>query len=890
MSSDLLAFIRWWLIVEVFGLVGLPLAFRLLRWLPDRGYALAKPLGLLLSGYVFWLLASLGFMRNTAGGVVAAMALTLAAGLWWHSRHPVPGFSPVGDGIRAWLRTHLGLVLATEGLFLLAFAFWAYFKAYNPDIAATEKPMEFAFLNAILRSPTFPPLDPWMSGFAISYYYFGYVIVSMLIRLSGVPSAVGFNLAIALLFALTATGGFGVVYNLVASAMKPRNVEEPKETQPGPKASPLLMPIAFGLLGALLLVGVGNWEGTLEVLHNQGVGSAAFWQWLDIQEINVPPPEQPSWPPRGGWWWWRASRVIHDYGPDGSSDQEAIDEFPFFSFLLGDMHPHVLALPFVLLALGLGLNLFLRTACTSEDRPEGGEALSLNAVLRRVLRLGGLDLLVYAVVLGGLAFLNTWDFPITWFVVIGGYTLARLTSSPAPPLGEKGVKEPGQFDRWLVADVIGLGTLLGLAGVLLYLPFYIGFQTQASGLLPTVYNVTRLPQYLVMFGVFLVPISILVVVLAADAARAGRLSLRAILAAGGVILGVLLALLLFAAVLAVRAPQAQEFIQQAGGVGSIAARFAALRVRNPWLLLTLLSLISLVIGLIRAGLNPVDPSTPNRQGTARRPSPRVAQGRLSLAHRPSGQLEWPPVVLFGLLLVGAGALLTLAPDFVYIRDNFGYRINTVFKFYYQGWVLYAVAAAFAIYLAGQRLQGVGRLMFGLATAVSLFMALVYPVKAIPDRAGNFASEPTLNGLAFFEKLHPDYMEAIRWMQAREPGAPVVLEAVRPSYDPQFAGPYFSQHAGYPTVLGWPFHEVQWRGTAEKLGSREQDVRTIYQSSNWKEVVELLKRYKVAYIVVGPVEQGTYGPGGLGKFRVNLGEPVFQQGQVALYQVPSTLGE
>ena len=870
MSSDLLAFIRWWLVVEVFGLVGLPLAFRLLRWLPDRGYALAKPLGLLLSGYVFWLLTSLGFMRNTAGGVVAAMALVFAAGLWWHSRQA----KEEGQGVREWLRSHRALVLATEGLFLVAFAFWAYFKAYNPDIAATEKPMEFAFLNAILRSPAFPPLDPWMSGFAISYYYFGYVLVSMLIRLTGVPSAVGFNLAIALLFALTAIGGFSVVVNLVASAMK-QGAENERRKREG-------VSIAFGLLGALLLVGVGNWEGTLEVLHNQGVGSAAFWQWLDIQEINAPPPAQPSWPPRGGWWWWRASRVIHDYGPDRSSDQEAIDEFPFFSFLLGDMHPHVLALPFVLLALGLGLNLFLRTACASEaeDAAEGESALSLNAVLRRVLRLGRLDLLVYAIVLGGLAFLNTWDFPITWFVLIGGYALARLTSPPfvgtwgnsGEPRGTLRVlrSSPGFLWNWLAADVIGLGAVLGLAGLLLYLPFYIGFQTQASGLLPTVYNVTRLPQYLVMFGVFLVPIGILLAVLAVDAARAGRLSLRAILAAGGAILGGLLALLLFAAVLAVRAPQAQEFIRQAGGLGAIVSQFVALRLRNPWLLLTLLGLISLVIGLIAAYRRTED------------------RGRRTKAR--SWGATWPPVVLFGLLLAGAGALLTLAPDFVYIRDNFGYRINTVFKFYYQGWVLYAVAAAFAIYLLSQRLQGVGRLAFGLATAVSLLMALVYPIKAIPDRAGNFAGEPTLNGLAFFEKLYPDYMEAIRWMQAREPGAPIVLEAVRPSYDPQFAGPYFSQHAGYPTILGWPFHEVQWRGSAEKLGSREQDVRTIYQSSNWNEVVELLKRYNVAYIVVGPVEQGTYGPGGLGKFRTRLGDPVFQQGQVAVYQVPASLGE
>jgi len=865
--SDVLAFLRWWVVVELFGLAALPLAFRLLRWLPDRGYALAKPLGLLLSGYIFWLLVSLGFMRNTAGGIVAAMVIVAAAGLWWHShRSESEGGAPAAESMTLgdWLRSHRALIIASELLFLLAFAGWTVFRAYNPEIAATEKPMEFAFLNSTLRSPAFPPLDPWMSGFAISYYYFGYVLVAMLVRLTGVPSAVGFNLAIALLFALTATGGFSAVYNLVASVRAQRN-------SPGS----LTVAIVFGLLGALLLVGIGNWEGMLEVLHNNGVGPAGFWKWLDIQEINVPPPARPSWPPRGGWWWWRASRVIHDYAPSGG-DQEAIDEFPFFSFLLGDMHPHVLALPFVLLALGLGLNLFLRTAGSFPSSPAPPSAqgsdkeFKLNAVLRRVLRLGGPDLAVYAIVLGGLSFLNTWDFPIYWSIVVGGYGLARLTSSQA--------WEEGPGVRAAEATILGL--LLGLGGALLYLPFYIGFQTQASGLLPTLVNVTRLPQYLVMFGVFFVPIIALLAVVSIEALRRGRLSLRAVFVAAGCVIAILLVLLVFAGLMASRAPEGQTILRQGGGWAQVAALWLGLRVRNPWLLLMLLAVISLVAGLVHSAIS--------YQPSAISQKPSSIRGGLKARPLATDPCSLSSPILFGLLLIAAGALLTLAPDFVYIRDNFGYRINTIFKFYYQGWVLFAVAAAFATYLVGQRWQQSGRLAFGLAMVVAMGMALAYPLLAMPDKADGFAGQPTLNGLAAFEAAHPDDMAAIRWMEANVPNTAVVLEAVRPSYDPQFGGPYFSQVAGYPTVLGWPFHEVQWRGTADRLGSREADVKLIYQSPRWGDAEALLRKYHVDYVVVGPMEQGTYGSAGLAKFKANL--PIaFQQGQVVVYRVPPDSG-
>jgi uncharacterized membrane protein len=106
-------------------------------------------------------------------------------------------------------------------LFALVFVAWAVFRAYNPEIAGTEKPMEFTFINGVLGSRFFPPQDPWLSGYAISYYYFGYIMLGLFIRITGVDPAVGFNLGVALWYALVMVGAFGVVYELVMIGRRP---------------------------------------------------------------------------------------------------------------------------------------------------------------------------------------------------------------------------------------------------------------------------------------------------------------------------------------------------------------------------------------------------------------------------------------------------------------------------------------------------------------------------------------------------------------------------------------------------------------------------------------------------------------------------------------------
>jgi len=304
------------------------------------------------------------------------------------------------------------MVITVEVLFFLAFAVWAFVRASNPNIetAGGEKTMELAFINAILHSPTFPPHDPWLSGYAISYYYFGYVMTAMLAQATGTLGSVAYNLMSALVFALSFIGAYGILYNLLALW---RNHQSSIVNR---KSS-----IGLPLLGPLFLLVVSNLEGFLEVLHSRGLfwkwnpdgtATSSFWSWLGITNLINPPSQPLGWVPGRFIWWWQASRVVVDLDLVGNRS-EIIDEFPAFSYLLGDLHPHILAMPFGLLAIAVALNLFL-----------GGWKGETNLRLYR-LPVHPMGLFFGALVLGGLAFLNTWDILIGFALVAGAYVLGR---------------------------------------------------------------------------------------------------------------------------------------------------------------------------------------------------------------------------------------------------------------------------------------------------------------------------------------------------------------------------------------------------------------------------------------------------------------------------------
>jgi hypothetical protein len=317
---------------------------------------------------------------------------------------------------------------------------------------------------------------------------------------------------------------------------------------------------------------------------------------------------------------------------------------------------------------------------------------------------------------------------------------------------------------------------------------------------------------------------------------------------------------------------ASNFIAQNGGLGSVLPTVMQRRVTHGLLTVSLLAGIGLVVGR----LFPRPPHQPDQ-------SPRA--------------VTYPAATGFALLLVGMGLVLSLVPEFVYLRDNFGTRINTIFKFYYQTWVVFSLAAAYAVYtiLADFRLPrptpGIQR-AFGVLLVVSIAAGMVYPILGIHNRM--FIE----NGRMFADNSPPLTLDggqtlisandygAIMCLNQAETGADAtVAEAVGPAYNSGYGR--VGALTGIPIVLGWENHERQWRGPTygEVAGTRAEDIRELYTDLRWDVAQRIIDQYSIDYVLFGDSERASYGTLGEEKFIDNLAV-VCEQGSTRIYRVGS----
>ena len=447
----------WLLALQAAAFAATPLALTLFRRLPDRGYLLAKPLGVLLLAYPVWLLVSLRLVHFTQATVLSCLValLLLGAALAWWRRAELWQF----------LRSNWRLVLFCEALFLLAFLGFRELRLENPDLwhpfRGGEKPMDFAYLTAIARSTTLPAYDPWFAGGYLNYSYLGQFLTATLIKLTTIPPEVAYNLAVPTFFALTLAGAFSVAYNLAASAGGyARHV-------PGFRGLPAPSFYAAGLLGAVFVAVAANLDGVGQLADRLSAVSA--WQLstglpLFDNAVNSV----------GGLWqvtfggasiapfdFWRSSRMM----PPTIS----ITEFPYFSFLFADLHAHMMAIAFQLLAIGACLSLVLNRR---------GERDAWRDVALIVL---------LGLVVGSLRWLNSWDYPPFLLLALAALLINERRM-------EGGFVASG---RRLALK----GGLLVLLSVLLYQPFLANYRAPVSGLHPSP-ETTPVHQYLAHFGVF----------------------------------------------------------------------------------------------------------------------------------------------------------------------------------------------------------------------------------------------------------------------------------------------------------------------------------------------------------------------------------------------------
>lgn len=414
MISDFPIIFSWWLLLLLLGIFSLPLTLYLFNKFWDKGYALSKIIAALFVSYFVWLLGSLKlvpFNQKTAWGIIACLGIVNLAILKYQIARNARFLQNINIKNKKYIVKIKNLIedygriwAAEETLFFFSLLFWSFIRGFQPDIHGLEKYMDYGFVNSILRSRFFPPLDMWMSGKTINYYYFGHLVSAVLTKLSGFTSAITYNLLIATTFALCFTAAFSLASNLVSFFTKEKKFI-----------------ILGGLLSAFLLSLGGNWQ------H--------LWYFIKNRTFT-------------GYWYPDATRFIIE--KFGAADN-TIHEFPIYSFVVADLHGHLLDLAFVLLFLALVLTIVKDNSPPA--RPAGGFSI------RHVL--------MSALLLAVVSMTNFWDLPI--YLLVLGLVLLWLNWSR---LGFT-------FEAFLkTASFIFLCLLLI---TLFSLPFHLNFESIAQG-------------------------------------------------------------------------------------------------------------------------------------------------------------------------------------------------------------------------------------------------------------------------------------------------------------------------------------------------------------------------------------------------------------------------
>lgn len=717
-SEDVFVVFQWWSAVFLIGVVAFPITKRLFAKWFDHGYLFAKAVGFAVVAYIIYVVGSLRILPFTQWTVYGSLVLCFLLGMVPHvlrrppvaSRTRVQG--PIWTTITTWWETvfwEKGIIFFAEELFFfLLLLYWTWVKAHEPSVRGLEKFMDYGFMQSILNTRYFPAPDMWWAGGSINYYYFGHLVTAVVTKLSGLSLGYTFNLMLATLFALTASMGFSIAYQLLGMGKTPKR--------------PYIR-IIGGALTAFLVSLAGNMQ-TLYAFTKGYTGEDVkpFWELL--------------WPigtffrtvgtGLETYWYANATRFI----------PFSIHEFPSYSFVVSDVHGHVLSLPFVLLAIALLIVIF---------------GLHPLDAIRHRSKTWWTTIIFYGWLLGILLMTNALDGPIygllfaaLWFILILWPGRMRIKTD------------------WF--DLLYPVFLVAILAFVSALPFLFFFSSFAGGI-----GVNCPPSFL----------------------------------------------------------QNMKF-------GPIIFESADKCQRSPlWMMWLLWGFFWFTgIGLFIAKLWKKEDQS--------RPFIRILK-------------------VFFLFSVG----LIIFPEFLYVKDIYPahFRSNTMFKLGYQAYIMWSIISGFVIMHfvtdSAARRQKILRGVFFVLLAPQLFLVSIYPIFSVRSYFDGLKNYRGIWGLSWITQEYTPYWDAITWLQSQIPqtgNLPVIAEAAGDSYTDYNM---VSAFTGLPTITGWAVHEWLWRGSYDIVAPRQDDVRTIYESSNPEDIAAVLARYHVRYIIKGFQEWEQY---------------------------------
>ena len=418
LQGDVWTFWTWYLLALVLGAAAMPLTGRLFRRFQDRGWMFSKVTAIAVSGFLTWFLVAVKIIKFTTMTCIVVTLVCAAASLILYCREQKAGFECIPFA-------HLDLVYAEELLFFTAFLLWTYFAGFHPAAYGTEKFMDYGFMEAMMRSKTLPATDLWYSQGKINYYYGGQYFAVFLTKLSGAKVELTYNLMRTFVAGLAFAMPFSLVHQMVTDRLG--------RIRTGWKKA---LPSVTGILAGISVSIAGNMH---YVVYGQII---PFIQKLKGEEVS-------------SYWFPDATRYI-GFNPD--VEDKTIHEFPCYSFVLGDLHAHVVDIMFVLLLLGL-LYAWMKKVRTTEL---SGESMSRREFWKKQLLVP--QLLAAGALLGMFHWTNYWDFVIYFVVTCGAALFMNI-------IGQKGKI------RWVLGVTAAQAVEILTLATVIILPFTLQFDT-----------------------------------------------------------------------------------------------------------------------------------------------------------------------------------------------------------------------------------------------------------------------------------------------------------------------------------------------------------------------------------------------------------------------------
>lgn len=418
LQGDVWTFWTWYLLALVLGTAAIPLTGRLFRRFQDRGWMFSKVTAIAVSGFLTWFLVAVKIIKFTTMTCIVVTLVCAAASLILYCREQKAGFECIPFA-------HLDLVYAEELLFFTAFLLWTYFAGFHPAAYGTEKFMDYGFMEAMMRSKTLPATDLWYSQGKINYYYGGQYFAVFLTKLSGAKVELTYNLMRTFVAGLAFAMPFSLVHQMVTDRLG--------RIRTGWKKA---LPSVTGILAGISVSIAGNMH---YVVYGQII---PFIQKLKGEEVS-------------SYWFPDATRYI-GFNPD--VEDKTIHEFPCYSFVLGDLHAHVVDIMFVLLLLGL-LYAWMKKVRTTEL---SGESMSRREFWKKQLLMP--QLLAAGALLGMFHWTNYWDFVIYFVVTCGAALFMNI-------IGQKGKI------RWVLGVTAAQAVEILTLATVIILPFTLQFDT-----------------------------------------------------------------------------------------------------------------------------------------------------------------------------------------------------------------------------------------------------------------------------------------------------------------------------------------------------------------------------------------------------------------------------